>query len=195
MPVVTGAAFGPVGVVGALANIASDMAIQSATKGEKQTFGDLFVDPKEHPYWNLAANMLNPVNFIGAYDAAPVARTINELGSAAKGTLKQTVSIAEKIPTLTERRLFNAAKPQALSAGVTGPEYMFVPKVKGNTVTLKQVKYDPQHGRAIEVGDEVISISKNMKQEKAADLINMLTDAAKEQISPDGPIKPASRGS
>lgn len=71
MPIVLGAATGGAGgAVAGLANIAFDMGVNTVTKGKSNSWGEALVNfatkgnAEEHPYWTMAAEVTNPLNYI-----------------------------------------------------------------------------------------------------------------------------------
>lgn len=153
IPAVTGLAFGPAGAIGALANTVSDMAIQGATRGEKQTFGDLFFDPQEHPYLNLAANLVNPVNFIALDSSAPT--LINRMPKNNAEALYQTLA---------------RVRPKGLSRF-----YKWVPE-KGK-FTLHRYRLSDQAETATDFIVGSVDIPKNISKKTAGVFARRLTSA------------------
>lgn len=73
MPFVMGlAAGGSGGAVAGLANTAFDIGINAISKGKNSTWGEMLVNAatkgkaEEHPWWTLAAEFTNPLNFISS---------------------------------------------------------------------------------------------------------------------------------
>lgn len=153
LPAVIGAAAGPSGAVGALANMVSDMAIQEATNGEKRTFGDLFFDPEAHPYLNLAANMLNPVNFIALDNSAP--GLINRMPKNDAEALYQT--LARGLPANLRRF------------------YKWIPE-KGKW-TLHQYNLSDKTQTATDLVVGSVDIPKNISKKTADTFVRRLTSA------------------
>lgn len=65
LPVMVGSgAAGAAGGLGALIGMAGDLGIYNISGGKKDSFGDLVIDRTEHPYLSMAAEVLNPLNYI-----------------------------------------------------------------------------------------------------------------------------------
>ena len=60
LPYVSSLAFGPAAGVSAILGEAINMGVSGATNGEKDSWGDLFVDEYKHPGWNAFFDMTNP---------------------------------------------------------------------------------------------------------------------------------------
>lgn len=63
-PVILGGVTGPGGMIAGLANTALDIGINSATKGEKTSWGDLLLDKDKYPIGSTLLELTNPLNFI-----------------------------------------------------------------------------------------------------------------------------------
>lgn len=60
LPYAVGLAFGPAGAVASMAGEAINMGVNAATKGNKNSWGDLFVNEEKHPIWNTVMDFTNP---------------------------------------------------------------------------------------------------------------------------------------
>lgn len=60
LPYAVGLAFGPAGAVASMAGEAINMGVNAATKGDKDSWGDLFVNEEKHPIWNTVMDFTNP---------------------------------------------------------------------------------------------------------------------------------------
>lgn len=60
LPYVLGTAFGPAGAVATMTGEAINTGINAATKGNKDSWGDLFVNEEKHPIWNTVMDFTNP---------------------------------------------------------------------------------------------------------------------------------------
>ena len=60
LPYVLGTAFGPAGAVATMTGEAINTGINAATKGNKDSWGDLFANEEKHPIWNTVMDFTNP---------------------------------------------------------------------------------------------------------------------------------------
>ena len=95
MPIVLGAASGGAGgAVAGLFNTAFDIGINALSKGRNNSWGEFVVNDvfnsnaEEHPYWTMAAEFTNPLNF-----------------------LDSTSKVANKVPNLLQRGNKNSLYP------------------------------------------------------------------------------------
>lgn len=60
LPYVLGTAFGPAGAIATMTGEAINTGVNAATKGNKDSWGDLFVNEEKHPIWNTVMDFTNP---------------------------------------------------------------------------------------------------------------------------------------
>lgn len=183
-PAVIGLSAGPAGAIAGLAGRMVDVGVNALTKGDKNTWGDLFVSPQKHPWWNLVANFTNPGYLVAGPLSKGLQNDLTSLGREAVGLPAETVKATADVPVASELQkpqVVQALAPQAsYEIADLGGGYMLKSLMRGNplekqiskqgTVSVNNIKALMNKGSKVEqaVVDKVLS-SEEFAGKKAVD--------------------------
>jgi hypothetical protein len=183
-PAVIGLSAGPAGAIAGLAGRMVDVGVNALTEGNKNTWGDLFVSPQKHPWWNLAANFTNPGYLVAGPLSKGLQNDLTSLGREAVGIPAETVKVTADVPVASELQkpqVVQALAPQtSYEIAGLGGGYMLKSLMRGNplekqiskqgTVSVNNIKALMNKGSKVEqaVVDKVLA-SEEFSGKKAID--------------------------